>query len=116
MTFLAYLAASTDRAAQMIAADLSGLADGANDLGVVVAHLRGTLGGSEASLAVEEAAYRWQEWRKIGANRIAEKMGRSLGEVLDDPRLVDDTPLRNMRALAVRVPKLPKRLSRKSSP
>ena len=35
--------------------------------------------------------------------------GRSLGEVLDDPREVDDTPLRNMRALAVRVPRLAKR-------
>ena len=64
MTLLAYLAASTDRAAQMLLADLSGLADGANDLGAVVAHLRSTLGDSEASLAVEEAAYQWREWRR----------------------------------------------------
>ena len=72
MTFLAYLAASADRTAQMLAADLSGLADGANDLGVVVAHLRSTLGGSEALLAVEEVAYRWREWRKaLGIERAS---------------------------------------------
>lgn len=64
MTFLAHLAASTDYAAQMLLADISILADGANDLGAVVAHLRTTLGGSEASLAVEEAVYRWREWRR----------------------------------------------------
>lgn len=111
MTFLAYLAAQDDWAARCLRESLSGLADGANDLGVVVAHLRSTLGGSEAALAVEEAAYRWREWRKIGVDRVAANWmpGRSFGEVLDDPREVDDTPLRNMRALAVRTPKLPKR-------
>lgn len=65
MTFLAYLAAQGDANCQALHRDLSGLADGANDLGVVVAYLRSTLGGSEAVLAVEEAAYRWREWRKI---------------------------------------------------
>ena len=68
----------------MLHRDLSGLADGANDLGVVVTHLRATLGGSEASLAAEEARYRWD-------------------------RYVEESPLRNMRSLAVRVPKLAKR-------
>lgn len=63
MTFLAYLAAQGDANCQALRRDLSGLADGANDLVVVVAHLRSTLGGSEAALAVEEAAYRWREWR-----------------------------------------------------
>ena len=72
MTFLAYLAASTDRSAQLLAQDFSGLADGANDLGVVVTHLRSTLDGSEASLAVEEARYRWgkwNEWRGVQADK-----------------------------------------------
>lgn len=84
MTFLAYLAAQGDANCQALLRDLSGLADGANDLGAVVAHLRGALGGSEASLAVEEVVYRWD-------------------------RYVEESPLRNMRSLAVRVPKLPKR-------
>lgn len=65
MTFLAYLAAQPDWTCRYLTEALSGLPDGANDLGVVVAHLRDTLGGSEAALAVEEAAYRWREWRKI---------------------------------------------------
>jgi len=91
MTFLAYLAAQPDHNARMLASDLSGIADGANDLGVIVAHLRATLRDSEAVLAVEEAEYRWD-------------------------RYVEESPLRNMRALAVRVPRLPKRISRKSSP
>ncbi len=76
MTFLAYLAASTDYAAQMLAADLSGLADGANDLGVVVAHLRSTLGGSEAALAVQEAAYRWREWRRTDKDSLTVGISR----------------------------------------
>ena len=64
MTFLAYLAAQPDWTCRYLTEALSGLPDGSNDLGVVVAHLRGTLGGSEAALAVEEAAYRWREWRR----------------------------------------------------
>lgn len=74
MTFLAYLAAQPDTNAARLAESLSGLADGANDLGVVVAHLRATLGGSEASLAVEEAVYRWREWRTVSK---MEKRGRA---------------------------------------
>lgn len=69
MTFLAYLATSPDRAAQMLSADLSGLADGANDLREVIAHLRATLGGSEAVLAEQEAVSRWREWRESERER-----------------------------------------------
>lgn len=53
---------STDRNAQRLAEDLSGLADGANDIAAVVACLRSALVDSEAVLAVEEAVYRWKEW------------------------------------------------------
>ena len=63
MTFLAYLAAQPDWTARCLAESLSGLADGANDLGEAIAHLRTTLGGSEAVLAEQEAVHRWREWR-----------------------------------------------------
>ena len=63
MTFLAYLAAQGDANAVRLAESLSGLADGANDIGKVIAHIRTTLDGSEVVLAVEEAAYRWRKWR-----------------------------------------------------
>lgn len=65
MTFLDYLAAQGDANAAHLRECLSGLAGGANDIAAVVAYLRSTLGGSEAALAVEEAAWRWKEWRKI---------------------------------------------------
>jgi hypothetical protein len=64
VTFLAHLAASSDHNAQMLAADLSGLADGANDLAVVVAYLRATLDGFEQAIAQAEAECRWREWRR----------------------------------------------------
>lgn len=64
VTFLAHLAAQPDPNAAHLSEALSGLTDGANNLGVVVAHLRATLGDSEAVLAVEEAAARWKEWNK----------------------------------------------------
>jgi hypothetical protein len=67
MTFLAYLASQGDANCQALHRDLSGLADGVNDIAVVVAHLRSTLGGSEASLAVEEAESRWFDWLAVEA-------------------------------------------------
>ncbi len=63
MTFLSYLAAQGDHNAQHLAEALSGLHDGANDLAAVIAHIRTTLGGSEAVLAEQEAVERWREWR-----------------------------------------------------
>lgn len=65
VTFLDYLAAQGDANCRALHSDLSGFADGANDLAAVVACLRSTLGDSEAVLAIEEAVYRWGEWRKI---------------------------------------------------
>lgn len=70
MTFLAYLATQPDANAARLAESLSGLADGANDLREVIAHLRTTLGGSEAALAVEEAVARWREWRTVSKMEI----------------------------------------------
>jgi putative N-acetylmannosamine-6-phosphate epimerase len=64
VTFLAHLAASSDHNAQMLAADLSGLADGANDLAVVVAYLRATLDGFEQAIALAEAECQWRAWRR----------------------------------------------------
>ena len=76
MTFLAYLASSTDRAAQMLAADLSGLADGANDLGEVVAHLRAAMPPCELPYASEEARYRWREWRRTDKDSLTVGVSR----------------------------------------
>ena len=53
---------------------LSGLADGANDLREAVAHLRATLGGSEAVLAVEEAIHRWWQWHTVERRAWAERI------------------------------------------
>ena len=64
VTFLAHLAASSDHNAQMLAADLSGLADGANSLSAVVAHLRATLDGFEQAIALAEAECQWRAWRR----------------------------------------------------
>jgi protein subunit release factor A len=64
MTFLAYLAAQADPSCQRLQESLSGLPEGANDLAEVIAHIRATLGDSEAVLAVEEAVWRWEMWRE----------------------------------------------------
>lgn len=72
MTFLAYLTASADRNAAHLAEALSGLADGANDIAVVVAHLRATLGDSEAVLAEREARYQWEMWRRSERRKFKE--------------------------------------------
>lgn len=65
MTFLDYLSASADHAAQLLAQDLSGLADGANDLAAVVAYLRSTLDGFEQAVAIAEAEWHWREWKGL---------------------------------------------------
>ena len=65
MTFLAYLAASTDRNAQRLREDLSGLADGANDLRKVCTHIRATLDGFEQAIALAEAEWHWREWKGL---------------------------------------------------
>ena len=118
MTFLAYLAAQGDANAIRLHECLSWLSDGPTSLSEVISLIRMSRSASEASLMEQEAVHRWREWRKIGSDRVAANWmpGRSLGEALDDPCPADDAPLRNMRSLAVRAPKLAKRLSRESSP
>lgn len=81
---LAHLAAQPDWTCRYLAEALSGLADGANDLGETIAHLRTTLGGSEADLAAEEAAYRWREWIKSEQAELASEFAEVLRENLSD--------------------------------
>ena len=64
MTFLAYLAAQGDANASFLQESLSGLADGANSLSAVVAHLRATLDGFEQAIALAEAECQWRAWRR----------------------------------------------------
>ncbi len=64
------LAAQGDDSSRWLAESLSGLADGANDLAEVIAHLRATCGASEAVLAEQEAVERWREWRTVSKMEI----------------------------------------------
>ena len=64
VTLLDYLTAQGDANCQALACDLSGLADGANDLAAVVAHLRATLDGFEQAIALAEAECQWRAWRR----------------------------------------------------
>lgn len=115
MTFLDFLAAQGDANAAHLREDLSGLADGANDLAAVVAYLRNTLGDSEAALAVEETAWRWKEWKKL---QIAEKKMALHQLKRGDGFKLGSGPIAQREAQRRRaeISKMEAELSRKSSP